>query len=159
MKTATIKELRNELSHLSADELIELVLRLSRFKKENKELLTYLIYQASNEAAFIAGIKKEMDAQFEQINVISYYYIKKSVRKILREIKKYIRYSKKKETEVELLIYFCGKLINFSPTIAHSNALLNIYNRQKDAVKKAISCLHEDLQYDYQMELEAAIGG
>lgn len=159
MKTATIKELKQELSHLSSTELIELVLRLSKFKKENKELLTYLLYEASNETAFIAGVKREMDAQFEQINVQSYYYIKKSVRKILREIKKYIRYSKQKETEVELLIYFCGKLINFTPTIAHSTPLLNLYDRQKTAVRKAISGLHEDLQYDYEMELEAAIGG
>jgi len=159
MKTATIKELKQELSYLSSGELMELVLRLSKFKKENKELLTYLLYEASNEAAFIAGIKEEMDAHFEQINVMSYYYIKKSVRKILREIKKYIRYSKQKETEVELLIYFCGKLINFHPTIAHSTALLNIYNRQKAAAKKAISCLHEDLQFDYEMELNHAIGG
>lgn len=159
MKSASIKELKQELIQLPTDELIGLVLRLSKFKKENKELLTYLLYEASDEAAFIAGVKREMDVHFEQINVMSYYYIKKSVRKILREIKKYIRYSKKKETEVELLIYFCGKLINFRPTISHSTPLLNLYKRQKLAAQKAISTLHEDLQYDYQMELEAAIGG
>ena len=42
MKAVTIKQLKDELAHKSASELKELCLHLSRFKKENKELLTYL---------------------------------------------------------------------------------------------------------------------
>jgi len=55
-------------------------------------------------------LKTEIDDQFELINTSSYFYIKKSVRKILRMVKKYIRYSKQKETEVELLLHFCRTL-------------------------------------------------
>ena len=116
-------------------------------------MLTYLLYEASDEAAYIENVKGEIEQEFELINKKSYYFIKKSVRKILRNTKKYIRYSKKKETEVELLIYFCSVLKKMSPSIEKNVALHNIYKRQVEAIKKTVSSLHEDLQYDYEIEL------
>lgn len=153
MKAISVVTIKKELQHLSSDELITLCLRLSKFKKENKELLTYLLFEAHNESGYIELVKQEVDEQFELINTNSYFYIKKSVRKILRNIKKYARYSLKKETEVELLLYFCQKLNDFSPSIYKNVSLTNIYNRQILLVKKIVSSLHEDLQYDYQIEL------
>lgn len=123
------------------------------FQKENKELLTYLLFESSDELSYIAGIKKEIDEQFDQINRKSYYLIKKSVRKILATTRKYIRYSQKKQTEVELLLYFCTKLRRLSPPIQKNTGLMNLYNRQIDAIIKKISSLHEDLQHDYSLEL------
>ena len=49
MKTATVTELKKELKTRSQSDLVELCLKLSKFKKENKELLTYLLYEADNE--------------------------------------------------------------------------------------------------------------
>lgn len=154
MQSATVKELKQELNSRPQEELVDLCLQLSKFKKENKELLTYLLYEAGDESAFVDGIKREMEEQFDEINVSSYYYIKKSVRKILRGVKKYIRYSRKKETEVQLLTFFCYKLKSMSPPMEKSVALHNIYDRQIALIRKAISSLHEDLQYDYMSELE-----
>lgn len=153
MKTATVRQLRSELETCNRDELIDLCLRLSKFKKENKELLTYLLFEASDEDNFIAIVKSEMQEQFQQINTTTYYYIKKSVRKILRSAKKYIRYSGKKETEVELLLYFCEELKNLEPSIKHNTTLLNLYDRQIAIITKSIAALHEDLQYDYNQLL------
>ena len=51
MKTAAVKDIKQELLQRSPKELLALCLRLSRFKKENKELLTYLLFEASDEAA------------------------------------------------------------------------------------------------------------
>ena len=158
MKTATVKQLKDELKHSTSEELMNLCLRLSRFKKENKELLTYLLFEANNESGYIESVKQEVDEQFELINTNSYFYIKKSVRKILRNIKKYNRYSLNKETEVELLLYFCQKLKDFKPSIRRNVTLNNIYYRQLDFIKKKITALHEDLQYDYQMEIEELEG-
>jgi len=154
MKTATVKELKTELSNYSQKEILEICLRLSKFKKENKELLTYLLFEANDEASYIENVKNEIDELFEQVNRQSYYYIKKSIRKILRAIKKYIRYSQKKETEVEILLYFCQKLKQFSPSIERNRVLKNIYLKQLEIVQRVISKLHEDLQYDYNLELE-----
>ena len=155
MKAVSVVTIKKELKHLTSDELTELCLRLSRFKKENKELLTYLLFESHNESGYIESVKSYMDEEFELINTNSYFYIRKSTRKILRNVKKFIRYSQKKETEVDLLIYFCVKLKDFKPSIKNNMALRNVYDRQVLAVSKNIKLLHEDLQYDYQEQLEA----
>jgi len=82
------------------------------------------------------------------------YFIKKSVRKISRNTKKYIRYSKQKETEVELLMHFCVVLKDMKPSISRDSVLTNIYQRQIEVITKKISGLHDDLQFDYARELE-----
>ncbi len=149
MKAASVKQIKDELKHRSKDDLLDLCLHLSKFKKENKELLSYLLFDVDNESGYIIDIKSEIDGQFEEININSYFYIKKSIRKILRNIKKYIRYSKKKETEAELLIYFCQKLKDMTPSMKDNVTLHNIFLRQIELTKKVVSSLHEDLQYDY----------
>ncbi|WP_100613030.1 hypothetical protein [Confluentibacter lentus] len=154
MKAILLKDIKQELNHLSSNELQEICLRLSRFKKENKELLSYLLFQSANEDAYIESIKKAIDEGFESININSYFYIRKSMRKILTQTKKYIRYSQKKETEVELLLYFCEKMKAFKPSIKNSLQLENIYKRQISLIKKIVSSLHEDLQYDYNLAIE-----
>lgn len=154
MKTATVKELKLELSERKPQELLELCLRLAKFKKENKELLTYLLFEASDEATYIATIKQEIEEGFQQINKTSYYLIKKSVRKILRACTKYIRYSKKKETEVDIRLFFCHELIRMRPTFKQNTVLKNMYHQQLKLIRKVVGSLHEDLQYDYQLELE-----
>lgn len=159
MKAVTVKQLKDELSYKSADELKELCLQLSKFKKENKELLTYLLFESYNEDGYIKSIQDQMDEQFDAINTNSFYYIRKSVRKILSATKKYIRYSKKKETETELLLYFCKKLKEFRPSIKRSTRLQNVFDTQVRMIKKAIDKLHEDLQYDYQLELNELLDG
>lgn len=154
MKAASLKVIKTELNHCSTQELLALCLRLSKFKKENKELLTYLLFESADEENFIRGIKEKLDLDFEAINTKTFFYIKKSVRKILRELKKYIRYSQNKETEVELLLYFCEKLKDFRPSIKRNTTLTNLYNRQLEFISKKIKALHEDLQNDYGQELE-----
>ena len=154
MKAVTVKQLKEELSHKSANELKELCLHLSKFKKENKELLTYLLFESHNEEQYIQSVKEQTEVLFSEINTKSYFYIRKSVRKILTLTKKYIRYSKKKETEIELLLHFCLRLKEFKPTIKKSPRLLATFNRQILLIKKAVATLHEDLQYDFEIELD-----
>ena len=157
MKAVTVKTLKDELSHKNSKELMELCLRLSKFKKENKELLTYLLFEAENEERYIETVKEQVDELFENINTNSYFYIRKSVRKILTLTKKFIRYSQKKETEVELLLHFCNKLKDFKPSIKNSVRLQNVYDRQLVSIQKTIKTLHEDLQYDYELEVSSLL--
>src|SRR4051812_46346301 len=112
MKAASIHEVKKELSELSPAKVKELCLRLAKYKKENKELLTYLLFEAHNERDYIENLKKEIDSLFEEINTDNLYYAKKGIRKTLRITNKFIRYSGIKETEVEVLIYFCTKIKN-----------------------------------------------
>jgi hypothetical protein len=153
MKAVTVKGLSRELSFRTPKELRELCLRLAKFKKENKELLTYLLFESADELSYTESIKREIDLQFEQINRKSNYLIKKNIRKILNNTRKYIRYTKKKKTEIDLLIYFCVKLKQIIPSIHNNMVLLNLYDRQMETIRKKIKFLHEDLQYDYGTEL------
>lgn len=154
MKAASLKELKSELSHATQDELLQICLHLAKFKKENKELLTYLLLEAENEEGYIETVQAEMDALFETINTSSYFYMKKTIRKILRMVKTNIRYSKKKPTEIELLLYFCESLKNVKPSIRHSLVLKNLYNRELLSLEKKIKVVHEDLQFEYKQQLK-----
>ncbi len=154
MKAASLKELKTELLDCSRDDLLKVCLELAKFKKENKELLTYMLLEASDEEGYVASVKEEVAVLFEEMNKDSYFYMKKTIRKILRILKTHIRYSKNKETEVELLLYFCEELKELRPSIKNSTILKNLYNRQLLFIEKKIEGLHEDLQYEYSPRLE-----
>ncbi|WP_375239289.1 hypothetical protein [Aurantibacter sp.] len=154
MKAESVVTIRKELKHKTPEELQQLCVRLARFKAENKELLTYLLFESDSEEAYINTVKEFIDQQFSDIGSNNYYHIKKSVRKIQRSTKKFIRYSNVKETEVELLLYFCKKLKAFRPSISKNTTLQNIYIKQLEIITKKILKLHEDLQYDYNEEIE-----
>lgn len=155
MKPASLAQIKQEIKHRSPEDIEQLCLRLARFKKENKELLTYLLFEADDEEGYITHIKETIDDEFSAITNTNFYYLKKSVRKILRNVKKYIRYSGNKETEVAILLHFCKRLITFKPSITRNVTLHNIYDRQLQLIDKKIEGLHEDLQFDYKEDLEA----
>ncbi len=157
MKTATQKEIKSELISKTHSQILQLCLRLIKYKKENKELLTYLLFEAHDEQAYLKGIQNDMDYQFKEMNRSNIYLIKKSLRKILRTTNKHIKYSSIKETEAELLIYFCRKLKNSEVPLHKNPVLNNLYQRQIMKIKKTILMLHEDLQHDYSRELEFLI--
>ena len=154
MRTATIHELKQELTNIPPLQLTELCLRLAKFKKENKELLTYLLFEAHDEQGYIDSVKKEMDEQFTTINRSNIYFAKKTIRKILRGANKYIRYTSSKQAEIELLIYFCTVLNKSGIKFRKSMALSNLYDNQVKKIRTAVKTLHEDLQYDYIKELK-----
>ncbi|WP_430468445.1 hypothetical protein [Winogradskyella ouciana] len=154
MKIESIVTIKKELQHLPKEDLLALCLRLGKFKKENKALLTYLLFESHDEDGYIASVKSTLDELFEGMNTDSYFYMKKTIRKILRQIRVYSRYSNKKTTEVELLLYFCERLNQLKPSIHRNRTLSNLYERQIISIKKKISVLHEDLQYDYNLQLQ-----
>ncbi len=154
MKAATIHELKLELANTPAEQLTELCIRLAKFKKENKELLTYLLFESFDEHAYIEHIKTDMLQQFEDINTTSLYFVKKSLRKILRTLNKYIRYTGSAETEAHLLLFFCTTLKNSAIPIKKNPVIKNMFQHQLKKISKTIATMHEDLQYEYVKELE-----
>lgn len=154
MKAATISELKKELKTLGSKDLMDHCIRLIKYRKENKELLTYLLFESDNEPLYIQNIKEEIKLQFGEINNSNLYFVKKSLRKILRFTNKFIKYSGLKRTEAELLIYYCHQLKESGIPFQESTALINLYIRQLQKINKAISTLHEDLQYDFGKEIE-----
>lgn len=153
METASLSEIRKELKTIPPQQLQELCQRLAKYKKENKELLSYLLFDSINEQVFIQSVKEEIDEQFLMLNRSSFYLAKKTLRKVLRTTQKYIKFSGSKETEIELLIYFCKKMKETGIRMRAHRVILNMYLRQVERIKKVHSGLHEDLQYDYEEEI------
>jgi len=149
MKAASLKEIKTELFSLHPKRLLELCLHLARFRKENKELLSYLLFEAQDEKGYIIEIKSEIDDLFKEVKKSNNYLAKKTVRKILAATNKYIKYSGLKQTEVELLIHFCKRLKKSGIPMPVNSALGNLYLRQIQKINKALASLHEDLQFDY----------
>ena len=154
MKAATINELKQELLNEKPAKLVELCIRLARFKKENKELLTYLLFEAHDTEAYIKSVIQEMDSNFEIINKSNAYFVKKTLRKILRITNKFIRYSGSDIVATELLIHFCKTVKKMDKSITTNQVIINIYQNQLKKINKAIAAMHEDLQYDYLKEVE-----
>jgi hypothetical protein len=152
MKPASIQEIKQALQSLPPTRLTEVCLRLARFKKDNKELLTYLLFESADEAAYIAQIKKEIDIEFESLPKPNLYLTKKSLRKVLRSILRQIRYTGSPQAEVELLTHFLGKMRAIP--FRESQVLLNLYHQQLKKIRSIIARLHEDLQYDYLKQLQ-----
>lgn len=158
MKAASVQEIKQELKSLSPSQLTEICLRLARFKKDNKELLTYLLFEASDETTFIENVKKEMDEEFTGLPKPNLYLTKKSLRKVLRNTARQVRYTGSAQAEVELLTYFCQKIRSAGIPIKDSPVLTNLYNQQLKKVRAAIAAMHEDLQYDYLRGLKGLEG-
>ena len=153
MTSASLQEIKKELRTLDAALVQELCLRLAKYKKENKELLNYLLFEADNEQAYINSIKTELDELFLSVTSITAYHQKKSLRKIIRVANKQIKYSGIKQTEIEVRIYLCTKMKDAKVPIKSSAVLYNLYAGQLKKIESAFAKLPEDLKTDYAREL------
>jgi hypothetical protein len=154
MKTASLKEIKTELENTPPEKLLELCLRLTKFKKENKELLTYLLFEEGNEASYVASVKEVLNELFDTVNKTQLYFAKKTIRKIVRIANRYIKYSDCKTTEPDVLLHVCEKINDLNLDLKKNTALHNIYLSQLKKIKKAVSGMHEDEQNDYLKMLE-----
>jgi hypothetical protein len=153
MRSSSIHEIKQELVTLKAGEVTALCLRLARFKKENKELLSYLLFEAQDEQNYIKNIKQEIKELFAEINLSHLYFAKKTLRKILRVINKHSRYSGNKQTDMELRIFFCRQLKTSGIPFRQNAVLSNIFDGQLKKIDAALATLHDDLQHDYRKEI------
>lgn len=148
MKAATIQEIKQELLALPHSKIAEITLRLARSKKENKEYLTFLLFESHNISGYIESVKKEMETEFLDINTSNIYFAKKTIRKVLRITNKYIRFPNSKLVEAELLLHFCKLVKDSGIRIEKNPALKNLYQNQLRKIGKAMEELHEDVNYD-----------
>jgi hypothetical protein len=154
MKAASIQELKRELLLLPPNQVMELCLKLARFKKENKELLSYLLFDAHDTQSYLAAVKLEMDQQFAELPKTNWFIIKKALRKILRAIGKYSRHTNSKEADVEMMIHFCLRLKDSGIRFRSYKALSALYDQQLKKLHVLVEQVHEDLRFDYKKQLE-----
>ena len=158
MKSSSLNEVKKELLNLTPKELAEMCVALAKYKKDNKEYLDFLLFEAHNKTDYINRIKEEIDEAFilmkGQGNL---YYNKKSLRKVLRLIGKYSKYLGEKTASIELLIYFCLKLKKSGIPYHESKLIVNMYEQQIKKITTLVNSLHEDIQADYASDLEKII--
>ena len=153
MKAASVKEIKSALENVSPKELLDICIRLIKFKKENKELATYILFDETDEPGYVANVKASLDLLFDDVHKTNVYFAKKTLRKIVRVANKFIKYSNNATTEVEVLLFVAEKMRKINLEMSKSTALENIYLNLNKKINKAIMLLHEDLQYDYMRQL------
>jgi len=154
IKINTISTIKRELINLSKEELIQHCLRMAKYKKDNKELLNYLLFESDDEEGYVSDVKEDISALFKVINRDSFYYVKKNIRRIHRVLIKHIKHSGVKKTEIELLLFFCHEMQMCGISFIESKVMINLYDRQVRNIEKVINSLHEDIRVDYETELD-----
>lgn len=154
MTTASLQEIKKELRTLDPEKVQDLCNRLAKYKKENKELLTYLLFEAHDEQAYVGNVKEELNELFKTIPISNVYLIKKTLRKILRFANKQIKYSGIKQTELELRIFFCTKMKEAKIPRVPGTVLFNLYEQQLNKIETSFAKLPEDLQTDYDRDMK-----
>lgn len=154
MKTSSLNDIKRELEYKNSKELASYCMKLAKFKKENKEFLNFLLFEEGDLVTYIENIKSETTQHFEEINFSNVYFVKKSLRKILRFVNKQIKIVSSKQAEAEILIHFCNCIIDYSLPLYTSRQLMNLYQGQLGKISSVLSTLHPDLQYDLGRELK-----
>ncbi len=153
LKAASIAELKAELQTLPKEVLVAICLRLARFKRDNKELMGYLLFEAHQPDAYAAHVKQMMTDEFASVNTANIWFAKKSIRKILRLANKYAKYAGSKELEVQLHIHFLHQLKQLPDHITSAPIMDKLARSEDQKIRKLIRGLHEDLQYDLLRQL------
>jgi hypothetical protein len=156
MKPEKLTAIKKELNGLSVQQLTEMCLRLAKYKKDNKELLNYLLYHASDPLAYAGQVKTFLEEDFKTLPS-HYYHASKTLRKILRLMNRHAKYTASKQVELELLIWFCNSFLQYGDTGTSHKALQALFIRQLDKIKALLPKLHEDLRFDYTQEFENLI--
>lgn len=158
MKAAGLSDIKKELEFLEPKKLLELCIALAKYKKDNKEYLGFLLFEEHDKTQFVKEVKLEIDEHFELLKTQSnLYYVKKSLRKLLRIITKYTKYVDDKGLSAEMYIYFCSKLKHSGIPYYKSQMLVNLMEQQIKKINSLITTLHPDLQNDYLNDLEKII--
>jgi hypothetical protein len=139
MKAASIAELKKALLQLDQGELLDACLRLARFKKDNKELLTYVLFLAENEQGFANYLCGEIDEQF----LTTPNAHKKTLRKTIRWMNKCLRFSGNKETELQVRAHFCRALKTSDTPFRKNKVMTNMYLGQIKKIHKVIESCDE----------------
>lgn len=148
MRVEKLNDIKKELRQLNAEALTEICLRIAKYKKENKELLSYLLYDADKPLNYAEEVKSTLLLSFQNLNKSSYTSTKE-LRKIVRILAKHTKYTGSKEVELELLIWFCNNFLEYADFRSSHKPLISIFNRQLEKIKRILPKLHEDLQFDY----------
>ena len=159
MSPATIEDIKKELQTLPAKKVLELTLKLARFKKENKELLTYLLFEAGDTEGYVQSLQIEIDEMMADIHKAPSAVVKKQLRRITRLITRQGKYMASKSAAAELHLHFCTSISQHPENLLNITSAQTIYQQQVNKLSKLIPTLESDLQYDLQQKFDTLTRG
>lgn len=152
MNTASLNQIKKDLKDLDTDSLVEICIKLAKYKVESKEYVSYLLYYAEDPKSYIENCKEWIVTELQELNRSNTYYIKKGLRKIQRKIMKWAKFLQHKEWEVQLWLFFCQQIQKNGIPYFSQPILGTIMKQLIKKIDTLIATLHEDLQYDYTQE-------
>lgn len=154
MHSASIDTIKTELKQLPPRQVLELLLRLARFKKENKELLTYILFESANESDYVEQVKKEIAEEMEEIDGLPGYQYKKQFRKIQRKINKPIKYMGNKSATAELYLHMVKMISEKKKTIYLATFLDKTVQQYIVKIEKLLPGIEDDLATDLRKKMK-----
>lgn len=157
MHSATIDTIKTELKQLPPKEVLDLLLRLARFKKENKELITYILFESANEHEYVEQVKKEISEEMAEIDGLPGYQYKKQFRKIQRKINKPIKYIGNKSATAELYLHMARMISEKKKTNYLAPFLEKTLQQYISKIEKLLPGIEDDLAADLRKQLKQVI--
>ncbi len=154
MKAASIKQLRTEIGNLPPHKLAALTERLIKYKKDNKELASYIIFYEEDEAGFADDVETALEEQFGLINFKTAFFAKKGLRKMIRIANKFLRYTPNKSTQARIIMDVLSRLALIPASLKKNT---QIKNMQVSLLKKLDDILlqvHQDERHDFEKQLK-----
>ena len=153
MHLFSLQEQKKELQQLSKTELEAICLRFARFKKENKELLEFVLFHQGDPQAYADALKKDLEEVFKSLTGANYADAKK-LRKITKALNKHSKYMQNPALEADLWIWFCYAYCDSMAAKSTAQVIRNFFVKAVLKVEKIQSKVHEDLAFDIAQELE-----
>lgn len=152
----SLQAIRKELQHLDHSQITALCLRLAKYKKENKELLSYLLFEADDETAYTENVKQEMEQLLRQLPSRSF-QAAKVLRKVLRLMNKHVKFMASKPAEVDLLVFYGHQYLQHVDRHTGYKPLRQLLIKPLEKAGKLLDGLHEDLQHDHRPAFEQLV--
>ncbi len=148
-----LNELKKDLANCTDKQLVDHLLSLARLKKENKEMLSYLLGYGGRPLEYGEVYKSLIDDCFTDISE-NPYFAKKTLQKIKRIISKYYRFTSSRQGEAELYAHFLeGFCKHIHPDTRHKQVLgIGIFALKK--LNAIAAQVHEDISGDVLKELD-----
>lgn len=158
MKSYSLNDIKKEITHLQQKDLIQLCVNVAKFKKENKDYISFILFESHNKRAYLEDVKNDIKSQ-----IISFEgnYFKYDFKKKLRVLKSFLvrnnKYLNDKALSVEMYIFLCNELRQDGYPYMKHGEFDTFYGQQIKKISNFIATLHEDLRYDFGQQLEELI--
>lgn len=148
-----LSDIKKELALLDKAQLMALCTRMAKLKKENKEFLSYLISDADDPQFYAEKLKAELDVVWKE-PFYSVWALNKSLRKSLRLISKYRRFTSHLRGELELMLHFQQGFFDHWKHGFNNRRFESMSDQNLRKIHKLFGQIDEEFRADYQAQID-----